>query len=260
MKKLLLSAILIASSLLAQTSPEYTPSVGPPNTPITTLQYRDGSNNVEYVCKALSNQPNYTWTSGAVTPVSIVDLVSTGTLTTTNPHNLTTGDKVIISGVTTDADLNGIYTVTVTSATTFTFTTANVTDGTYTDPTTILAKNSISDSTNTATVTTSRAHGLAVGNQVVVAGVTADTDLNGTYVIATVPSTTSFTFISASVTDATYSEPGLTISTTAPLSNASVWAIQKNFYTTTYLDRSAWASGSTAFTKACDSRATYSYN
>lgn len=260
MKKLLLSAILIASPLLAQTSPEYTPSIGPPNTPITSLYYRDGSNNVEYICRALSNQLSYTWTSGAVTPVSIVDLVNTGTVTTTDPHGLTTGDKVIISGVTTDADLNGIYTVTVTSTTAFTITTASVTDGTYTDPTTILAKNSIADSSTTSTVTTSRAHGLAVGNQVVVAGVTADTDLNGTYTILTVPSTTSFTFTSSGVTDGTYSDAGLTISTTAPLSNAAIWAIQRNFYTTTYLDRTSWAGGSTAFTKACDSKTTYSYN
>jgi hypothetical protein len=259
MKKLLLSAIF-AAGLYGQTGPEYTPSIGPPVTPITTLYFRDGSSNQQYVCQALSNQPTYTWSSGAVTPVSIVDSANTGTVTTTNPHGLTTGDKVIISGVTTDADLNGIYTVTVTSTVAFTITTANVTDGTYTDNTTVLAKNSIADATNTATVTTSQPHGLAVGNRIIIAGVTADTDLNGSYVIATVPSTTSFTITTANVTDGTYSDSGLVISTTAPRSSAGVWAIYQKYYTTTAIDRQAWAEGSTAMTRICDSRATYAYN
>jgi hypothetical protein len=45
---------------------------------------------------------------------------------------------------------------------------------------------------NVATLTTSAAHGLAVGMEIVVAGV--DATFNGTYTIATVPTTTTFTY------------------------------------------------------------------
>jgi hypothetical protein len=59
----------------------------------------------------------------------------------------------------------------------------------------------------TATITTSTAHTLEVGDSVVVAGLT-NTALNGTYTIATVPTTTTFTYTTtttgsiASVSDA----------------------------------------------------------
>ena len=46
--------------------------------------------------------------------------------------------------------------------------------------------------TNVATLTTSAAHGLATGMEIVVAGV--DSTFNGTYTIASVPSTTTFTY------------------------------------------------------------------
>ena len=62
---------------------------------------------------------------------------------------------------------------------------------------------SIVDSSNTATVTTVSAHGLQPGNPVTVSGVTGDSDLNGSYVIQTVPSTTTFTITTANVTDNT---------------------------------------------------------
>ncbi len=94
---------------------------------------------------------------------------------------------------------------------------------------------SIVDSSNTSTVTTASAHGLAVGNLVTVAGAT-DADLNGTYYIQTVGSTTTFTITTANVTDATYNT-GLTLETTAPRDTASIWTITKLSYTTTFLDR-----------------------
>lgn len=88
----------------------------------------------------------------------------------------------------------------------------------------------IVDSSNTATVTTAVAHGLSVNNKVVIAGVTGDTDLNGTYVILTVPSSTTFTFTSASVTDATYNNTGITLTSSAPRTNLPIWAIKKYTY------------------------------
>jgi hypothetical protein len=126
---------------------------------------------------------------------------------------------------------------------------------------------SIADSTNTATVTTSAAHGLRVGQRITVAGATIDTDLNGTYTILTTASTTTFTFTSASVSDATYTEATLYVTTNYTRDSQRVWSIQKFYYTTTYLDRVAWAhpaTGSltaggptTGFANACSARTTY---
>lgn len=117
----------------------------------------------------------------------------------------------------------------------------------------------IVDSANTATATTSTAHGLRIGNPAVVAGVTTDTDLNGTYVILTVPSSTTFTFTTANVTDNTYTDATMTLTSTAPRSNTAIWQIQKLTYASNLVVASAWANGSPSFTNACDSASTYSY-
>lgn len=71
----------------------------------------------------------------AKTVTSIVDSSTTATVTTPTPHGLITGDIVKISGATVDTDLNGNYSVTVTTTTVFTVTSANVTDATYTEST-----------------------------------------------------------------------------------------------------------------------------
>lgn len=89
---------------------------------------------------------------------------------------------------------------------------------------------SIVDSSNTATVTTSTAHGLQVGQLVTVSGATVDTDLNGTYYVQTVGSTTTFTITTSGVTDATYTESTLVVSTNAPLTTQPIWVIQKLSY------------------------------
>lgn len=130
---------------------------------------------------------------------------------------------------------------------------------------------SIVDSSNTATVTTVADHGLTAGATVVVSGATGDTDLNGTYTILTVPTSKTFTFTSASVTDATYNETTLTVTYSGPQLTDDVWAIQKFFYCSGSADpwagcqaanqfwKAAWASGSQARNKVCADRATYVY-
>ena len=50
----------------------------------------------------------------------------------------------------------------------------------------------------TVTLTTSTAHGLSAGNSVVITGV--DTSVNGTYTVATIVSTTSFTIVTSATT------------------------------------------------------------
>lgn len=159
--------------------------------PYTSLLFRDGSNNTEYICKAPAVQASFSWTRAATTLTNIVV------------------------------------------------------------------------ATNVGTATTSTAHGLAVGNLVQVSGATVDTDLNGFYPIVSVGSTTTFTITTASVADATYTETPLRLSTTAARTTATIWAIQKLYYTTTYVDRVSYAVGNGllpgTYNFACGSRTTYAY-
>ena len=154
--------------------------------------FRDGSNNLEYICKAQAKQNTFTWAFSG-------------------------GDALLTNLV---------------------------------------------DASGTSTITTPSAHGLAVGNKVVI-GTSGVTGLNGTYTIVGVSSTTTFTISTSGVTDNTYNSgnaPNMTISTTAPLSFKPYWSIQRMYYTTTYIDRVAWADGDTSTTKICDSRTGYAYN
>lgn len=117
---------------------------------------------------------------------------------------------------------------------------------------------SVAVSTNVGTVTTSSAHGLTAGNSVAIAGSTTAA-LNGTYKIATVGATTTFTITTAGVGDATYNNAAMTLSTTAPRSTAAIWSIHAYQYSGTNLTVEQWANGSTAMNKICDNRATISY-
>jgi hypothetical protein len=67
---------------------------------------------------------------------------------------------------------------------------------------------------NVATATTAAAHGLWIGQKVTIAGATVDTDLNGGYTIASTPTSTTFTFATVSVANATYTEATLVASVT----------------------------------------------
>jgi len=175
-------------SLLAAEGPVVNQSAGPPPTAWTTLYFYDGSSNLEYVCYADPDQPTVTFGEVAVTfarsdttLTDITDSGNTSTATTAAAHYLPVGATVVVSGATVDADLNGTYTVvTVPSNVTFTFTTADVSDAAYTESTLQAVAHSgtaaglltIVDSSTTGTATTSAAHGLQVGNQVVVSGAT----------------------------------------------------------------------------------------
>lgn len=112
--------------------------------------------------------------------------------------------------------------------------------------------------TNVGTVNIT-AHGLAVGQRVIISGATVDADLNGSYIVQTVPDANSFTITTASVADATYTEATLVVDTTAPRTSAAVWSIKKLYYTGALNTRLAWAEGQSALNHAWDSRATYAY-
>lgn len=127
---------------------------------------------------------------------------------------------------------------------------------------------SIVVSANVGTVTTSAAHGLAVGNLVVVAGSTTAA-LNGAYVIQTVGSTTTFTITTSGVGNATYNTAALTIASTAPRTSAAQWNVERFTYNgtpaiiadqfSTVVLATPPEMASTAYTFICDNRATLAY-
>jgi hypothetical protein len=184
MNKFLLAVIIGVSALCGQDGTSVSVSEGPPYVAYTSLFFYDATPNLQYICKARSQQPTFSWTR------------SLNTLT------------------------------------------------------------SIADSANTGTVTTSTAHGLSVGNKVTVSGATVDTDLNGTYVIQTVGSTTTFTITTASVTDATYTEATLAVSTTAARTTAPQWDIVRFTYDgTPLMTNMQHAGGKSATNSICGNRA-----
>jgi hypothetical protein len=112
--------------------------------------------------------------------------------------------------------------------------------------------------TNVGTVTTASAHGLYVGARVTFSGATVDTDLNGTYTIATVPSSTTYTVATSAVANATYTESTLVVSTSQPLLTSTVWGIEVLIYNgSNYLTGAYWANASTSYVLACTSRTSY---
>ncbi len=84
-----------------------------------------------------------------------------------------------------------------------------------------------------------------------------DTDLNGTYTVATVGSSTTYTITTANVSDATYTEATLVITTYYPLTTLPGWAIQVLTYASTTLTGSYWARASVGYGLACTDRTTY---
>lgn len=108
-------------------------------------------------------------------------------------------------------------------------------------------------STNVATATTASNHGLQVGNQVVVTG-SATSAVNGTFIIATVPSVTTFTYADT-VADGTYTDTNLLLATTAPRTSVAVWSIFKQTFSGSNRTLKQWAVGSSAYRAICDNRA-----
>lgn len=117
----------------------------------------------------------------------------------------------------------------------------------------------ITDAANTSTVTTASAHGLAVNDKVIVSGATIATALNGTYLIQTVGSTTTFTITTSGVADAAYTESTLKFTTTAPRNTAAIWSMQKYTYVASALTASQWANGTSAPNQICANRATTTF-
>lgn len=119
---------------------------------------------------------------------------------------------------------------------------------------------SIVVSTNTGTVTTVNAHGLMVGQTTTVSGSTT-TALNGSYVVQTVPSTTTFTITTAGVGNATYNNGPLTVAGSVPLLTSPIWSIRHFTYDgNNNLTGTQCANGACNLqTNICANRASLSY-
>ena len=113
--------------------------------------------------------------------------------------------------------------------------------------------------TNVGTVTTVSDNGLKVNDQIVVSGATVDTDLNGTYKIATITNSKVFTIATVSVANATYNEATLKFTTTAPRTTLPIWSIEKITVATSLVTMRQWAQGTSGASKICDNRATLAF-
>ena len=128
---------------------------------------------------------------------------TTVTITTSTPNGFVVGQTVTIAGLT-PAGYNGTYTIaSVSSSTSFTY--FNATTGltpTTTAGTVILnagtafipATTGATESGNVVSITTAAPHGFIVGQSVTIAGLTP-AGYNGTFTVASVPTTTTFTYV-----------------------------------------------------------------
>jgi hypothetical protein len=127
------------------------------------------------------------------------------TVVTTANHGFSTDDVVIIADVY-PTDFNGTYTITVSNDTTFTYAltlanqtgsggTCHVAAAGFVSLYQLLQTEIISVSKNLSvvTVTTKRAHNLAVGESITIAGIDPS-DYNGSFTITSVPTATTFTY------------------------------------------------------------------
>jgi hypothetical protein len=103
--------LAMSFGLFAQTSPEVTPSLAPSNTPYTYVAFKmSGIDNIEYICRALSKQPSFSWLKDEG---SLVDIVVSGGVATVNfssPHGLSVENAIRVFGSSTPS-LNGQYKV-----------------------------------------------------------------------------------------------------------------------------------------------------
>jgi hypothetical protein len=122
------------------------------------------------------------------------------TLTTSTAHGFAVGEMVTIENV--DSTFNGTYIITsLPSNTTFTYNRAgsdlsstSVSGGVVRSTSREVVNRQLVG--NVATITTRNAHGILLGENVVVSGI--DATFNGTYVVTSIPSATTFTYAKTS--------------------------------------------------------------
>ena len=269
LSNLIICLLLVAMTAFAQ-GPSVTISGGNAAQGFTARNTFSGTN-MTYRCKAKTDsvaEETFVVNVYAIgdTLTSIVVLADVGTVTTTVVNAILAGDLITISGEAVDGDLNGVYSVvSITSTKIFTIATVDVANATYNQALTQFktegeSLTSIADAAAVSTVTTVNAHGLTIGNQITIGGSSGDTDLNGTYLIATVPTTKTFTIATASVSDATYTTTHMYFTSTDPRTSLSIWSVKKFAYDGSNNPISEmWADGNPAFDNVCDDQATLHY-
>lgn len=150
-----------------------------------TISNVDVNFNGSYVITAIPAPNQFSYAATRTNARAVINKQMTNdvvTLTTTAAHGFVVGETVNVTAV--DLSLNGGYQVnTVPSATTFTYIRPRGTQKTVS----VKARTG-----NVATLTTSSAHGFAVGEKVTVSGV--DSSFDGTFTITSLPSNTTFTY------------------------------------------------------------------
>jgi hypothetical protein len=189
--------------------PGLPPATGGTVTPVAASAVDTAGPHINGV--AISGQTGLS-ASGSQTPsgrtsLSASESGTTVTITTPTAHGLQAGTGVSIAGFTgvnnAAVPYNGTWVITsVPTPTTFTYTASNnnlpAATGGIEVPSPGQTGVSASESGTTVTITTPSAHGLQVGNTVSIGGFTgAAAGYNGTFVVAGVPTPTTFTYMAA---------------------------------------------------------------
>lgn len=133
--------------------------------------------------KTFQYSETYTYASIAASPSGATRSAGVITFNTTTPHKLIVGDRVTVGSIA-NSSFNGNYLVV--STPTSTQFTVNTSIG---NPVISASPIGASRSSGVATITTTAAHNIVVGDQVVVSGV-ADTSFNGTFTVTAATATT----------------------------------------------------------------------
>ena len=158
----------------------------------------------------LNNRPSAFYDS--TTPITITNIAASGkTVTVTTTAALANGTPIFVQGTLDMGNADGWWVVETTTGSQFTYTTINTpattlydANKTYVFPATFFSNSALQTTTGgltysgtTGTVTTTNAHGMRVGDGIYIVNATSATQPgNSSYVIATTPSSSTFTFTS----------------------------------------------------------------
>lgn len=160
----------------------------------------------------LNNRPSafYEVTNPITTITNVTASGNVVTVALTSTTGLAVGQPFFITGTLDTANADGWWVIdTLSSNTNFTFRTYNAAAAALWDATKTYAyggsfytgagipTTSITLAAGAATVTTTAAHGLSVGNHVYIVGTTGVSGMNGTWVVATTPTNNTFTITTA---------------------------------------------------------------
>jgi hypothetical protein len=151
------------------------------------------------ISSATSNTFSYRRVRSTQKPVITKSLTANvATLTTSEPHGYVVGESVVISGV--DSTFNGTYVITqLPSTTTFSYakvfpnniSAITVLSGIVRSGSRVIKSRQLIG--NVATITTVNAHGVLLGEEVIISGL--DDTFNGTYAVTSIPTNNTFTYV-----------------------------------------------------------------